>query len=79
MQFQAELTDTFAGEANYCWVRRATFEAPADASTRLLVRRAKKALSLTNSRHSIAWDCGDMIRLNFNNSATCLFISPLTN
>lgn len=40
MLYQIELTDTFGGEANYCWVRRATFEAPADAPTALIVRRA---------------------------------------
>lgn len=44
--FCVEYTDMFAGEANYSWVRRATFPAPNDASNALLVRRAKKALNL---------------------------------
>lgn len=26
--YQIELTDTFAGEANYCWVKRATVTMP---------------------------------------------------
>jgi len=72
MQFLAELTDTMQGQANYCWVHRATLDAPANAATRLLVRRAKRALSLSNSRHTLAWDCGEMLRLDFHNSATCL-------
>lgn len=27
-KYQVEYTDTFAGEANYCWVRRATVKMP---------------------------------------------------
>ncbi len=27
-KFQIEVTDTFAGEANYCWVKRETIEVP---------------------------------------------------
>jgi hypothetical protein len=29
MKYAVEYTDTFAGEANYSWVRRAIIEAPA--------------------------------------------------
>ena len=50
MKFEAELTDTFGGEANYSWVRRRTFEAPPDISDLALVRRAKRELGITGER-----------------------------
>ena len=74
MQYTAELTDIFAGEANYCWVRHAAFDAPPNASTRLLVLRAKRALNLSHLRHKLTWDNGSMIRVDFASSV--LFISP---
>jgi hypothetical protein len=74
MQFQIEMTDTFNGEANYCWLRRATIDAPADASSQTLIRRAKKALSITG-RHRTS-DFGDLIRLDMVGACVCLFITP---
>ena len=47
MLFSVEYTDTFGGEANYAWVRRASFEAPEGASQAMIVRRAKAVLGLT--------------------------------
>ena len=46
--FNCEITDTFAGEANYSWVRRETINVPDNASDLTVVRRAKSALGLTN-------------------------------
>jgi hypothetical protein len=45
MQYDIEMTDTFAGEANYCWVRRATIEAPAPppAQCSSVVQNARSA------------------------------------
>lgn len=58
-----EITDTFAGEANYSWARRARFEAPENASQSLLVRRGKKALDIS-ARHTVEkW--GDTIVLRW--------------
>jgi hypothetical protein len=73
MQYQAELTDTFGGEANYSWVKRVTFEAPADAKTPLLVRRAKRALGLVG-RHK-ASEYGDAIELRFGRDCIVAFIT----
>ena len=66
MQYQIEYTDTFGGEANYSWVRRATIVMPelthygydggANYSKanrvygRELMRRAKAAVGLTGAR-----------------------------
>lgn len=48
--YQAELTDTFGGEANYSWVRRKTFTIPDNASDRAIVRAGKAALGLSGVR-----------------------------
>ena len=50
MTYDITVTDTFAGELNFCWVRRYELEAPADISRRALVRRAK-ALAGLSGRH----------------------------
>jgi hypothetical protein len=73
MNYAAEYTDTFAGEANYGWVRRATFAAPADASDALLVRRAKRALGITG-RHAKSGH-GDCIVLSPVGECTVVFIT----
>jgi hypothetical protein len=65
-KYQIELTDTFAGEANYCWVKRATVTMPeltaygydggsnyAKANKifeRELMKRAKAAVGLTGMK-----------------------------
>jgi hypothetical protein len=47
MSIQFEHTDTFGGEANYCWVRRAYLTKADSVSDRALVRRAKAWAGLT--------------------------------
>ena len=76
MRFQVEFTDTFAGEANYCWCRRATIEAPNNITDLALVRRAKSAIGLSGVRCRRS-DLGDTIALYPHNSATVLFITPV--
>ena len=56
-----EYTDTFAGEANYSWVRRAEVELPDGATDRAIVRAGKAALGLTGTRcrtvnHGDSWE-----------------------
>lgn len=57
--YSVELTDTFDGEANYCWVRRATVSGGADMygdewtrkrEQALVMRRAKAAVGLNGVR-----------------------------
>ena len=78
MLYHAEMTDTFAGEANYSWISRATFEAPSDASAQTLIRRARKALR-TNYAFRTTADCGDLLRADSPRSSIVLFIFPATN
>lgn len=74
MQYSAEYTDTFAGEANYSWVRRTTFTAPDNASNSTLVRRAKHALGLAGRHRTEQW--GDVLAVYPRGECTVLFIEP---
>ena len=55
-----ELTDTFGGEANYCWVKRAILTIPCGTSKRAIMRRCKAAMGITGERGRTA-DFGDML------------------
>lgn len=72
MTYEITLTDTFGGEANFSWARKATFEAPDTASDALLIRRGKKALGLTG-RHQAA-SLGDTIELRWPGECIVAFI-----
>ena len=74
MRYDIEMTDTFGGEANYCWVRRASIEAPCTSTSAMLVRRAKRALGITGRHKTTDW--GDLIRLDLSNACICVFITP---
>jgi hypothetical protein len=50
IQLDVEYTDTFAGEANYSWVKRASVALPCNASNRTMARRAKAAMGLSGAR-----------------------------
>ena len=55
MTYLVETTDTFGGDANYCWVRRYLIDAPtvdyrSSAYRRELVRMAKAAAGWTGWR-----------------------------
>ena len=51
-QLSVEYTDTFGGEANYCWVKRATLEVPCGHGLTQagIMRRAKAAIGITGLR-----------------------------
>lgn len=66
-----EYTDLFAGEANYCWVRRFDFDA-AGMSDLQIVRRAKSELGISGKRSKHGWDGEDMARYF---DSTVMFIS----
>lgn len=59
MPYLVEYTDTFGGEPNYCWIRRATIEAPDNATMRQVLLLARRALGLTGMRGDITFDQGD--------------------
>jgi hypothetical protein len=74
MTYNLEMTDTFAGEANYSWVRRAQLDAPSGASRRTLVRRAKAWAGLTGMTCEVS-DCGDMIAIKPRWQCVVLFVT----
>lgn len=72
--YAVEYTDTFGGEANYCWVRRATVRAPDDASQAAIMRRAKAAVGLTGVRGRVT-NYGDTIEFRPFRMATVMFVN----
>jgi hypothetical protein len=73
--WQAELTDTFSGEANYSWVNRESFELPAGATRRQIVAAGKAALGLTGCRCR-TFDYGEGFELRPIGSCTVAFLIP---
>lgn len=88
--YNVEYTDTFAGEANYSWVLRATVTMPElthygyDGGTnyakankvfqRELMKRAKAKLGLTGARGR-TYHHGDMSEFRPYGSCTVLFVT----
>lgn len=72
----AEYTDTFGGEPNYCWVRRAVFNAPSNASPRVLLKRARAAVGLGRGvRGDVTFDQGDELHWVPRGCCTILMVS----
>lgn len=67
-----EYTDTFGGEANYCWVNRDTLELPIGLSDKAIMRRAKKAMGLSGMRGRHRYN-GDMWEFRPYRSCTVMF------
>ena len=72
MKTYIEVTDTFAGEANYSWVKRYEIDS---ADTMLKnVRRALKVSGYTGCR-TRKQDYGDTVRLDFVGMCRVMFIT----
>ena len=72
MNVKIEMTDLFAGEANYSWVKRRTIEMPDFATTRSVVRAVKKELGI-DRRHTTN-DYGDRLVIHPRRSGTVIFV-----
>jgi hypothetical protein len=69
-----EQTDMFAGEPNYCWVRRTNFRIPETASDRAIIRKVKQALGVAKVRaESATW--GDYMELRSRRHGWVAFIT----
>lgn len=68
--YNYEITDTFGGEANYCWVKRGQVRAK---SLRGATRIAKRREGYTR-RHVIDLSTGDMQRCKFVGMCVCMFV-----
>lgn len=74
MAWNIEVTDTYGGEANYCWVRRYTIPSKKDETDLQVIRRAKKAAGLTGVRCR-SQNYGDSWRLDICGAAICMFVN----
>lgn len=69
-----EMTDTFGGEANYCWVKRAKIDGSFE-NNRKLLKAIRKEFQLGNAKLRLVMDCGDMKRWDIQGACVCIFAS----
>ena len=67
-----EMTDTFGGEANYCWVKRAKIDASFD-NRRDLLRKIRKEFGIEGVKLRETMNCGDMVRWDIVGACVCIF------
>lgn len=67
--WNVEVTDTYGGEANYCWVHRYQVRASSARGAIGIVSR-KEGLSFRAD-----WDSGDTARYNASGACVCAFVS----
>jgi hypothetical protein len=74
MEYDVEYTDTFGGEANYCWVRRATLKQ--DYINTAAIKRAAKA-SVGIPGLAGRWEnWGELLCFRPYKMCTILFVTP---
>lgn len=71
--FFVEVTDTYGGEANYCWVKRFKVNA---SSMRGAITKVARETGL--SFRSVS-NCNDVTRYNAKNACICAFVSVYEN
>jgi len=70
-----EITDTFGGEANYCWVHRYEIESDWD-NNRKLLRDIRKIADINKGvKLDLVVDSGQLKQWNFRGSPICLMVS----
>lgn len=74
MKMHIEYTDTFGGEANYAWVRRAEIDVADDASDQAIIRAAKSALGISGRHRKVSHN-PDCLELRMVGECTVIFIS----
>jgi len=74
MALQVEWTDTFGGEANYCWVKRAHLANPDGLSDRAIVRRVKSWAGFTGHRCEVSTH-GDAIEIRPRGICQVIFVN----
>lgn len=73
--WRAELTDTYGGEANYSWVRRAVFCAPKDATQAHVMALAKASVDILGSRGETQRDGADSYEFRPYGQCMVLFVT----
>ena len=67
-----EVTDTFGGEANYCWVERSKLRVPGGISYLALVRRIKSVTGYSGIRGR-TYVSGDFVQIRFPSRCIVIF------
>lgn len=74
-KYDIEWTDTFGGEANYCWTERYTIEAK---SLQGAIRKAKQQRYYSPvPRHRVTIHCGYYMRIDIVGANVCCFINEI--
>lgn len=66
--YHIEVTDTFGGEANYCWKRQWLTEAVSPLGA------IQKLARYEGGGWVKAWDTGDTVRYDLRGSCICAFV-----
>ena len=74
MKVNIEITDTFAGEANYSWVCRYTLDLPDMCTTDYVVRQVKRHIDWTGKR-CVRENFSDMVVLRPRGECIVCFIT----
>lgn len=71
-----ELTDTFGGEANYCWVHRETIEFPESANDEQIIATAVSVFNLPaiDRKDCRVEEHGDSFAIYYEDDNIVLFI-----
>jgi hypothetical protein len=69
MKFEVEITDTFGGEANYCWVKRYTVNAKSERGAMRIASRK------FGGQWRMDWTSGDTARYNMRGACICAFVT----
>jgi hypothetical protein len=72
-RYSVELTDTYSGEANYSWVRRATITVATD-TRRAIMRAAKKRMQMSGSR-GVTREIDDLLEFRPFGECIVLFVT----
>ena len=67
-----EVTDTFGGQANYCWVERSKLRVPGGISYLALVRRIKSVTGYSGIRGH-TYVSGDFVEIRFPSRCIVIF------
>jgi hypothetical protein len=70
-----EITDTYGGEANYCWVKRDSIEVKEYASYLSIIRKAKKMMGWNNIRCKVEM-IGETLQLIPEGMCQVMFVTP---
>ena len=73
-KYMVEFTDTFAGEANYCWTNR--FEVTAKSMQQAITKAKQLRYYSPLPKHKTS-DYGDMIRIDMVGQNVCAFCTYL--